>query len=243
MKDDVARPVNSPVNELLVLVVEDEPKYADVLCAYLTRFNHVPRVIRDGSAVVSAVAEADPDFVILDLNLPGQDGLAVCRDIRAISDVPILMLTGRVTEFDRLAGLEAGADDYVCKPFSPLEIMSRISVIMRRARGVANVEPELRFADVALNEAQHRTSVGGQELTLTPVEFQLLRLLLSEPRRVFSRDDMASAAYRDARVVSVKTIDTHARNLRLKLESMDSVAGVQSVYGVGYKIDNHLDPA
>ncbi|MEM7100543.1 MAG: response regulator [Pseudomonadota bacterium] len=225
------------LNNLMVYIIEDEPKYAEVLSAYLKRFEHRYEVITDPFVAANKVLSDTPDFVILDLNLPQVDGLDICREIRAASQIPILILTSRVSEFDRLAGLEAGADDYVCKPFSPLEVVSRINTIMRRVRNPAIEVQALTFEGLTLHLKEHTCFANDHPLNLTPVEFRLLRQLISEPRRVFTRQELHASAYPDGRIVSDKTIETHLRNLRLKVNHALPSLDVESVYGVGYKLD------
>lgn len=223
-----------------VLVVEDEPKIAEVLVQYLEREGYATKVLGDGSGVVEWIETERPAIVILDLMLPGKDGLTICREVRQFSDVPIMMLTAKIDEIDRLVGLEIGADDYVCKPFSPREVVARIKVILRRLRQVQPVadEDELRYRDIVLYLDKFKCVVNGEDVELTPVEFRLLQGLMSHPGRVFSRDRLMSLAYTDGRTISDRTIDTHIKNVRKKLSPAIGEADViHSIYGVGYKIE------
>ena len=180
------------------------------------------------------IRSSKADLVILDVMVPGKDGIEICRELRQLSDVPIMMLTARTDEIDRLIALELGADDYVCKPFSPREVVARIRNILRRGR----VPPSdrLSYAELELDQTSHSVSVNGQNMELTPVEFRLLALLLKSPGRVFNRELLIEAAYTDGRIVSGRTIDSHIKNLRNKLSSF-GVTRIHSVYGIGYKLE------
>jgi two-component system response regulator BaeR len=220
-----------------VLIVEDEPKIADLLRDYMQQSHYATHVIDNGDAVDDWVRNNNPDIVLLDLMLPGKDGLAVCRELRSHTDVPIIMVTARVEEIDRLLGLELGADDYVCKPFSPREVVARVRAVLRRIE-MARTDPEAANRGLTIDEEKFSATIDGQVLDLTPVEFRLLALLASQPGRVFSRDQLMNSIYVDGRVVSDRTVDSHVKNLRQKIHS---VAGsddmIRSIYGVGYKLD------
>jgi two-component system, OmpR family, response regulator BaeR len=171
-----------------------------------------------------------PELILLDLMLPGRDGLEICRELRGFSDVPIIMVTAKVEEIDRLVGLDLGADDYVCKPFSPRELMARVKAILRRGRGTA--------AGLVLDEKAHRAELDGRSVELTPVEFRLLRALAAAPGRVFPRERLLERLYEDHRVVTDRTVDAHVKNLRRKLEEVRPGEDlVRSIYGVGYKLE------
>lgn len=215
-----------------VLVVEDEPKIAALLRDYLVVAGYRVSLLARGDGAVAWIREQAPDAVLLDLMLPGEDGLSVCRGVRAFSPVPILMVTARVEEIDRLLGLELGADDYICKPFSPREVVARVRAVLRRAHAPPPVEP----AAIELDEARFEARVQGRSLTLTPVEFRLLRRLAAQPGRVFSRAQLIEASYQDHRVVSDRTVDSHVKNLRRKLLGM-GMDPIASVYGVGYRLE------
>jgi two-component system response regulator BaeR len=228
-----------------VLVVEDEAKLAALQRDYLAAAGFDVDVLGDGRGVVERVLAAPPDLLVLDLMLPGEDGLSICRRLREHSAVPIIMVTARVDEVDRLLGLELGADDYLCKPFSPRELVLRVRAILRRAaatrHGADGRDDVLRHADLALDLARHRCTLGDTTIELTPVEFRLLAALMQSPGRVLSRQQLQGVAYEDHRVVSDRTIDSHVRNLRQKLgdqgEGDDARALLRSVYGVGYALD------
>ena len=175
--------------------------------------------------------ENKPDLILLDLMLPGRDGLDICREVRTFSDVPIVMVTARVEEIDRLVGLDLGADDYVCKPFSARELVARVKAILRRGRmPIATA--------LALDEERHSATLDGKALDLTPVEFRLLGALASAPGRVFSREKLLERLYADHRVVTDRTVDAHIKNLRRKLEEVRPGQDlVRSIYGVGYALE------
>jgi len=215
-----------------ILVVEDEPKLAALMADYLKASGFAAHCIADGLEVVPWVREHSPDLVLLDLMLPGRDGLEICRELRGFSDVPVVMVTAKVEEIDRLVGLESGADDYVCKPFSVRELVARVKTILRRGRGTALAH------GLAIDETRHSAQLDGKELNLTPVEFRLLGTLASAPGRVFSRDKLLQRLYEDHRVVTDRTVDAHVKNLRRKLEEVrPGHDPVRSIYGVGYKLE------
>jgi two-component system response regulator BaeR len=227
-----------------VLVVEDEVKLEALLCDYLRAAGYEPRVAEDGPAALQAMADDCPAAVLLDLNLPGLDGMEVCQRIRRTSDVPILMLTARADEIDRIVGLEVGADDYLCKPYSPREVVARVRALLRRAQGrlpgspAASASPSLEVGGFAIDDAGQRAWWQGRALPLTPVEWRLLRTLLQSPGRVFARAQLLDAIHADFRDVSDRAVDSHVKNLRRKLQA--TIAGpdcIASVYGVGYRLD------
>ncbi|MEJ2382821.1 MAG: response regulator [Xanthomonadales bacterium] len=221
------------MSEQHILIVEDEPKIAALLADYLQAMGgYRTQVLERGDVVLQHVRAAPPDLVLLDLMLPGLDGIEVCKQIRAESEVPIIMVTARVEEIDRLLGLELGADDYICKPFSPREVVARVKAVLRRAGGAtASATASLR-----IDEDQFLAFWAGTRLNLTPVEFALLRTLAAHPGRVFSRDQLMNEMYSDYRVVSDRAVDTHIKNLRKKLaEAGDGREVIESVYGLGYR--------
>ncbi|WAC73234.1 response regulator [Roseateles sp. SL47] len=237
----------------LVLVVEDEPRLAQLAHDYLVRDGFTCQQLHEGTEVVDWVREHQPDLLVLDLMLPGRDGLSICQALRSFSDVPIIMVTARVEEVDRLVGLESGADDYVCKPFSPRELVARVKAILRRQRRVPAVavgasadpatDPERSpeadpDAGLVLDGDRHQARVQGQLLDLTPAEFRLLRALADAPGRVFSRDQLLDKLHDDQRALSDRTIDSHVKNLRRKLElACPGQEPIRSIYGVGYRFD------
>ncbi len=221
-------------SDLHILIVEDEPKIAALLADYLHQqggfdTSHLSR----GDEVLERVRSHPPDLILLDLMLPGMDGIEVCKQVRAQSAVPIIMITARVEEIDRLLGLELGADDYICKPFSPREVVARVKAVLRRSVSIAGAG---QVDGLKMDDAMHSAELGGKKLRLTPVEFSLLKTLTSQSGRVFSRDQLMNEMYPDYRIVSDRAVDTHIKNLRKKLS--DAGAGkdlVESVYGLGYR--------
>lgn len=220
-----------------ILIVEDEPKLAQLLVDYLQADGYACTVVRDGHGAIPALREHEPVLVVLDLMLPGRDGLSICRELRTFSTVPVIMVTARISEVDRLLGLDSGADDYICKPYSPREVVARVRALLRRARWsdavTAADEPTLIIDDVAL-----RATLRGQALDLTPAEFKLLRTLATHPGRVYSRNAVLDQLHADGRLVTDRAVDSHVRNLRRKLAAAtDGVNPIRSVYGVGYALE------
>lgn len=222
-----------------ILVVEDEPKLADVLRTYLEAAGYAVRWVDNGLQVMDAVHEWAPHLVLLDLMLPGRDGLDVCRDIRAQTSIPIIMVTARTEEIDRLLGLELGADDYICKPYSPREVVARVRAVLRRAEAAQSpVADQISAAGLMIQADAWQAHLDGVALDLTPVEFRLLALLASQPGRIFSRDQVLNGLYDDHRVVTDRTVDSHVKNLRRKLaEVRPDDELIRSVYGVGYRLE------
>ena len=218
-----------------VLVVEDEPKLAALLADYLRAAGHEVECVGDGRDGLQAWTERRHDLVLLDLMLPGLDGLSLCRALRALTSVPIVMLTARADEADRLEGLELGADDYIPKtPFSPREVMARVKAVLRRSRAAQWPAP-VAPAALTMDENGWRAAWQGRALELTPNEFRLLRTLASQRGRVFARSQLLASLHGDAHAVTERAVDSHVKNLRRKLE----LAGagnerIRSVYGVGY---------
>lgn len=219
-----------------ILVVEDEDKLARLLVDYLIAAGYAADCLGDGRDVVPWVKAHAPDLIVLDLMLPGRDGLAICRDIRAFSSVPIIMATARVEEIDRLLGLELGADDYICKPYSPREVVARVKAVLRRAQ-----PPSLEASQpdgLVLDEAGFRVRTPTGEVELTAVEFHLFATLYREPGRIFSRGQLMDRIYADQRIVSDRTIDSHIKKLRKKLAEISPEAElIHSVYGAGYRYE------
>ncbi|MEF9386056.1 response regulator [Ralstonia solanacearum species complex bacterium KE056] len=218
----------------MILIVEDEPKLAALMADYLRAAHYETEWVDDGTRAVQRVRETSPELVLLDLMLPGKDGLEICREVRAFSDLPIVMVTARVEEIDRLLGLELGADDYICKPFSPRELVARIKTILRRMqRSGAQSDSLLQIDNTA-----YSATLRGQRLDLTPVEFRLLSALANAPGRILSRANLLEQIYDDHRVVTDRTVDTHVKNLRRKMELVSpGTELIHSVYGVGYRLD------
>ncbi|AHL33358.1 transcriptional regulator [Pseudomonas brassicacearum] len=219
-------------NDSPILIVEDEPKLAALMRDYLIAAGYVTQCLDNGLQVVPAVRANEPRLILLDLMLPGCDGLHVCRELRSFSAVPIIMITARVEEVDRLLGLDLGADDYICKPFSPREVVARVKAILRRSPNfLTSATPRL-----LIDEEQYQASLDGIALDLTPLELRLLSTLARSPGRVFSRDQLLDRIYSDHRVVTDRTVDSHIRNLRRKLEqACPGDQPIESLYGVGYR--------
>ncbi len=221
----------------LVLIVEDEPKIARLLEDYLRQSLYATHWLDNGDGVDGWCQVNNPDIVLLDLMLPGKDGLTVCRELRAHSQVPIIMVTARVDEIDRLLGLELGADDYICKPFSPREVVARVKALLRRVE-MTEANPTEIYRGLVIDDKRFSATIDGHAIELTPVEFRLLALLASEPGRVFSRDQLMHRIYVDGRVVSDRTVDSHVKNLRQKIQdAIGSDDFIRSIYGVGYKLE------
>ncbi|HEX5627269.1 MAG TPA: response regulator transcription factor [Actinomycetota bacterium] len=219
-----------------VLVVEDEIEIARVVRDYLRNAGFEVIVVGDGGSAVASVRSAKPDLLVLDLGLPGRDGLDVAREIRRWSDTPIVMLTARGDETDRIVGLEIGADDYVIKPFSPKELVARVRAVLRRTRTAARGDEVVRAGEVEIDTGRMRVSVGGTQVDLTPTEFQLLATLAREPGRVFTRSQLLDAVHGVAIESYERAIDAHVKNIRRKIEpTPGSPRYVVTVHGVGYR--------
>ena len=220
-----------------IFIVEDELKLALVLKKYLQAAGYNAMIFERGDVVVDAVREHSPDLILLDIMLPNKDGIEVCKELRAFSDVPIIMVTAKVEEIDRLIGLELGADDYICKPFSPREVVARVKAILKRT---TRTEPEKLSAAsssaLVLDHANFQAALNGTELDLTPIEFKILAALFGPPSAVLNRDALMEHMYNDHRAVSDRTVDSHVANLRKKLKLVNPDAEyIQPVYGVGYR--------
>ncbi len=222
---------------LRVLVVEDEPRLAALLEDYLKAAGYAVDRLDDGREVIPAVRAAAPDVMLLDLMLPGRDGLDICRELRSFSDLPVIMMTARVDEIDRLLGLELGADDYICKPYSPREVVARVKAVSRRLRRQPEAQPE-GAGVLVIDDSSHIARCHGLPLDLTPVEFRLLKTFVAAPGRVFSREQLLDKLYSDHRIVTDRTVDSHVKNLRRKLEQASPEQElIRSIYGVGYKLE------
>jgi two-component system, OmpR family, alkaline phosphatase synthesis response regulator PhoP len=228
--------MNYPARQ--ILVVDDEQQIVKILRAYLEKAGFQVVTAADGGAALALFRQSRPDFVILDLNLPGMDGLDVCRAMRRESNVPILMLTARVEEVDRLIGLELGADDYVVKPFSPREVVARVRTIFRRTGQEPQQSELLQAGELIIDLSGHTVTRAGRLIELTPTEFDLLVVLASQPKRVFSRMQIMEQAMGESFEGYDRTIDAHIKNLRNKLEANPKKpAYIHTVFGVGYKFE------
>ena len=215
-----------------ILIVEDEVKLANLLYDYFESADFIPHLIHHGDEVISWVKEHNPNVILLDIMLPGKNGIDLCKEIRQFSNIPILMVTAKTDEIDRLLGLELGADDYICKPFSFREVVARVKAVLRRVHHVDN-----NLNTLHLDEHRFTVTVNQQEVTLTSVEFQLLKPLVNKPERIFTRTQLMENMYSDQRIVNNRTIDSHIKKLRKKLVSIsDGKDWIESVYGAGYRL-------
>lgn len=228
--------MNTSTNTL-ILIADDDEKIAAVLADYLKNAGYRTLHAADGEVAVSMTRAEAPDCILLDLNMPKLDGLEACKEIRRFSQVPIAMVTARVDEIDRLLGLELGADDYICKPFSPREVVARVKALLRRAR--ANLVSAEQVAFLVIDHDKMQVKLSGKPVSLTAVEFRLLATLYAQPGRVFSRDQLINSAHKEWRDVGDRSVDSHVRNLRRKLEAVKPDANcIRSVYGVGYAYES-----
>jgi two-component system, OmpR family, response regulator BaeR len=221
-----------------VMIVEDEEKLATLLGDYLKQAGFETVWLAEGNGVVPRVRERMPDLILLDLMLPGRDGLEICKEIRGFSRVPIIMITARVEEIDRLLGLELGADDYICKPFSPREVVARVKTVLRRS-GERQAPPS--SGGLSLDPEKYSAVLNGHDLDLTAVEFKLLHFLYQNAGRIYSRSQLMDRIYTDQRIVSDRTIDSHIKKLRKKIAAAAPDRElIHSIYGVGYKFEAEI---
>ncbi|HLF02982.1 MAG TPA: response regulator transcription factor [Anaerolineales bacterium] len=219
-----------------ILVVDDESKIVEICRDYLTAAGFNVAVAADGPNGLAAARREKPDLIVLDLMMPGMDGLDVCRELRRESNTPIIMLTARVEESDKLVGLELGADDYITKPFSPRELVARVRTVLRRAAGSAAPAEVVRAGNLTLDRARYRAVLPDREVALTPTEFEILAALASQPGRIFSRAQLLVVARGVTFESYERAIDSHIRNLRRKIEPPDDESRfIITVHGVGYK--------
>ncbi len=217
----------------MILIVEDEKKLAHLLRDYLSQSQFDSHCLHNGSDVMPWLEQHQADAVLLDLMLPGKDGITLCKEIRAISTIPIIMVTAKAEEVDRLLGLELGADDYICKPYSPREVVARVKAVLRRCQNINPPETGMRLDDDRLC-----LYVEGKPIVFTAVEYQLVKQLAGKPGRIFSRNQLMQNMYNDHRIVSDRTIDSHIKKIRKKLiESEIEADCIHSVYGAGYRFE------
>jgi two-component system, OmpR family, response regulator BaeR len=222
-------------NTKTVLIVEDEIRLAQLLRDYLSNAGFHSHSLANGAMVVDWVRQHSVDIILLDLMLPGRDGIEICREIRGFSQIPIIMTTARIEEVDRLLGLELGADDYVCKPYSPREVIARVKAVLRRytMAGIC-LAPDL----LRLDPHRFRVQARQREIEFTTVEFSLFSILYREPGRIFSRNQLMNGIYTDQRIVSDRTIDSHIKKIRKKLaEVLPDYEVIHAVYGAGYRYE------
>jgi DNA-binding response OmpR family regulator len=219
-----------------ILIIEDEPELVRVLRSYLEQAGYTVLTAYQGDSGLSTWEHKRPDLVILDLNLPGMDGLDVAREIRRKADTPIIMLTARVEETDQLIGLELGADDYINKPFSPRVVVARVRALLRRAESMPMSEKIMRFGDLEIDENAYTVSLASDSIDLTPTEFNLLVTLASQPGRAFTRLQLLEATQGVAYEGYERTVDAHIKNLRAKIEpDPKDPRHIETVFGVGYR--------
>lgn len=219
-----------------IAIVEDEAKLADVLAQYLQQAGYTTTIYVNGSDALEQLKVTEPHLILLDLMLPGTDGLTICRELRKTSEVPIIMLTARVEEVDRLLGLEIGADDYICKPYSPREVVARVKAVLRRHKPPST---ETLSQNFRLDEQTAAVIINGVTCELTAVELKMLKTLVESPGRIFSRNQLMTRIYPDNRIVSDRTIDSHIKKLRQRIDKhAPNVDYIHSVYGIGYKFDH-----
>jgi len=224
-----------------ILVVEDEEKISRLLCDYLKEAGFRTSSQANGDRVMAQVKKESPDLILLDIMLPGKDGMELCREIRQFSNVPIIMITARVEEIDRLLGLELGADDYICKPFSPREVVARVKAIFRRVHAEPRAQ-HLVVGSISLDAEIHQVMIDKQVLNLTPNEFGLLKIMMRQPNRVFSRSELINRVQGYDFEGYDRTIDTHIKNLRKKIaEILPGQEVISTVYGIGYRFSAPLD--
>jgi two-component system OmpR family response regulator len=220
-----------------ILVVDDDPQIRDVVCFALRRAGHETLHASDGAAALVLAASWQPDLVVLDVGMPDLDGLETCRRLRRSSDVPILFLSARDEEVDRVLGLEMGGDDYVTKPFSPRELVARIAAILRRGRRPdAHAMQPFGHGALSLDPASHSMSWAGTPVRVTAIEFAIVRVLLERPRGIVTRDQIITAAYGAAVHVSDRTVDSHVRNIRAKLSQAGCTGAIETVHGLGFRL-------
>jgi len=220
-----------------ILVVEDELKLANILVEYLQTEGFKTKHIDTGTRVIPWIKKNNPDLVLLDLMLPAMNGKDICQEIRTFSHLPVIMITAMVDEIDRLIGLEMGADDYICKPFSPKEVVARVKAVLRRS------DPEYIKRNLSngfeIDTERFSVTLDGIKLDLTPVEFRLLAMFIGHSGRVYNRDQILNKIFDDGRIVLDRTVDTHIKNLRHKLKKINPKTDyIRSLYGVGYSFEN-----
>jgi len=225
-----------------ILIVEDEQKIAKLIGDYLEMAGYKTSRLERGDKVIPFIKRDRPDLILLDIMLPGMEGTDVCREIRKFADIPIIMITARVDEIDRLLGLELGADDYICKPFSPREVVARVKAVLRRAFPRADAKRRLNAGPLTLEEDTHQVLINDYNLNLTPSEFGLLSVFMSYPNRVFSRSELLDKVQGYQFEGYDRTIDSHVKNLRKKIAAkIPDMEIISTVYGVGYKFNLPAD--
>lgn len=221
-----------------ILIVEDEIKIAELLKDYLEKAGYRATCLHNGEDAAPYVRRNPPALILLDIMLPGKDGIEVCRELRKFSNVPVIMITARVEEIDRLLGLEMGADDYICKPFSPREVVARVKAVLRRC-SLTQEEKVLSVGEICLHPETHQALAAGNELRLTPCEHNLLKTFLGRPDRIFTRNELISVVQGYDFEGYDRTIDSHIKNLRKKIaRRLPDTEVISTIYGVGYKLNS-----
>ena len=220
-----------------ILVVEDEEPVRELVRMYLKKEGFRVETAEDGEKALAMARSFAPDLILLDLMLPGLDGLTVCKEIRKTMSVPIIMLTARGEEFDRVLGLEMGADDYITKPFSPREMLARVKAVLRRVKQAGEQNTVLIYPGLLIDHSASRVEVGGQEIQFTPKEFELLWFLASHPRRVYSREQLLENVWGYAYLGDSRTVDTHIKRLREKLKNPSAKNYIVTAWGKGYRFE------
>ncbi|MER8501301.1 response regulator transcription factor [Mesorhizobium sp. M0904] len=221
-----------------ILVADDDPHIREIICFALEKAGMKTLAVPDGAAALQAIERHAPDLVVLDIGMPEMDGLEVCRRLRHTSDLPVLFLSARDEEIDRVLGLEMGGDDYVTKPFSPRELVARVNVILRRSRPTPEPADDRQFSHgrLLLVPASHTASFDGKPLALTSIEFAILKGFLARPAHVLGRDMVMANAYAANIHVADRTVDSHIRNIRAKLAAVGCVDAIETVHGVGFRL-------
>ena len=226
------------MNKGKILIVEDDIKIAEAIRDYLEKEGFTVSVLNNGKNVVREVKASPPDLILLDILLPDKDGLTICREIRSFSNVPIIFVTAKVEDIDRLLGLEIGADDYICKPFIPQEVVARVKAVIRRTRP-EHMGKKLTVGLLNMDDDNYRVTIGGSNIDVTPIEYKLLKIMMSKPDKVFTRSDFISKIQGYNYDCYERTIDNHIKNLRRKIcAHLNGQEMIHTVYGVGYKISS-----
>lgn len=219
-----------------VLVVEDDPDIADLICRYLEKEEFSYHLVDNGTLAVSLFRQIKPDLIVLDVKLPHMDGMSVCEAIRAVSDVPIIMVTALGAAENRLDGFARGADDYLCKPFNPRELMARIHAIFRRCSSGTEEGADLRYGGITMDPAERKVEVDGVDVELTQTEFNLLKIFLKNPSRVLSREVLLDGSHDNFTDSYARSVDFHIKNLRRKINTSEESNFIRTIYGVGFKL-------
>lgn len=224
-----------------ILIAEDEEKIAKVVCDYLEQSGFKTTCLFNGDKVINHIKNKTPDLVILDIMLPGIDGMTLCKEIRTFSNLPIIMMTARVEEVDRLVGFELGADDYICKPFSPRELVARVKAVLKRGVSESgHPMKDLSHGPIVINESSRKVTVSGKEVKLTPNEYGLLVAMIRNPGHVFSRNELLNLVQGYQYEGYDRTIDSHIKNLRKKINrALPGMEFISSIYGVGYRLNSN----